>query len=363
MLAYLAALLLLTVGCHAQGEGRAIAFFSMNGVSGPVVLTKNATHMDVDATNLMFDSSMGNLGVDVHRLPITVGASGSPCSESNIGEHYNPTNMLPHAGDLSGGMGGRNLNGVVKRFSAPSNLTLYGENGIIGRSLALHNSSYTGPGEAPIVACANLVHTMMGGGNANVQPCGSLGSQNSKLTMEAVFNGRVSGRIVLRALRAGGATGRGASITSHLFYTDNSATTVGHHWHVHMNRTNGVDCSSVGMIVHRFPLSNGVSIASTSAGTAGREVHSSNDTQLMDLAGRSIAIHAHGMNGMPGPIMACATIRVVRQRSFIAAFGSEGNVTIRQNSEFSSSEVMVNLKNAPSQVSINNVQTPQVSTV
>lgn len=149
------------------------------------------------------------------------------CSNDNIGGHYDPFGAVQslgsnygtycnmnnqtacEVGDLSGKLG-RLSSGAKTYTETTRNLTLFGTNGIIGRSIKIHGSEDV---------CATIVSS-------------TEEQEDAAVTMlQASFTYPVGGTVYMRQVM-----GERAVIFGKLYWVSASSATMNHRWSIHMNQ-------------------------------------------------------------------------------------------------------------------------------
>ena len=149
------------------------------------------------------------------------------CSNDNIGGHFDPFGAVQtlgsnygtycnmnnqtacEVGDLSGKLG-RLSSGAKTYTETTGNLTLFGTNGIIGRSIKIHGSEDV---------CATIVSSTEEQGDAAVT------------MLQASFTYPVGGTVYMRQVM-----GERAIIFGKLYWVNTTGATMNHRWSIHMNQ-------------------------------------------------------------------------------------------------------------------------------
>ncbi|XP_050396767.1 uncharacterized protein LOC126815248 isoform X2 [Patella vulgata] len=176
----------------------------------------------------------------VHTFGILPGASSS-CSAASVAGHFNPfdidtaTDPEPtvgtvdqyEVGDISGKFG--KLSGVSSNDEHfDTNMNLFGPQSIIGRSVVLHKAS-----DGSRWSCGNIVEDISLTGGTLFQA-------------KAEFDTNVRGYVTLSQYVYPDNSMSDTSVEVDLVYSDGSASTPDHNWHVHVKGVDGDDQATTG---------------------------------------------------------------------------------------------------------------------
>eukprot|EP00050_Salpingoeca_kvevrii_P016701 m.57838 g.57838 ORF g.57838 m.57838 type:complete len:744 (+) comp7106_c0_seq1:171-2402(+) len=236
------------IGCAtlaAMSPRQAIVTFSgSDDVTGTITFSQ-VSPVAATKVTLKLTIKNSNAGLyHVHQLPVP--SSGS-CA--GTGGHFNPFQVPStstcsvtspssdcEVGDLSGRHGSLRGFPTATQTYYDENLPLFTANSILGRSVVIHATS---PGN-PRLACGTIVST---------NPTSTASAPATFLPVSQVvttFSGTVSGTITLTQPTNDHLAP--TTILVDLYYTDGSAATTGHTWHVHTDAGagSGSACSVTG---------------------------------------------------------------------------------------------------------------------
>ncbi|KAK6174544.1 hypothetical protein SNE40_017798 [Patella caerulea] len=212
------------------------------GVTGSIKFSQSSGVVEVKTTIKNDLQNLANTAANyhVHTFGISPGASSS-CSAASVAGHFNPfdidtaTDPEPtvgtvdqyEVGDISGKFG--KLSGVSSNAEHfDTNMNLYGTQSIIGRSVVLHKAS-----DGSRWSCGNIVEdTSLTGG--------------TMLQVKAVFDTNVRGYVTLSQYVYPDNSFSDTSVEVDLVYSNGSASTPDHNWHVHAYGVYGDDQAITG---------------------------------------------------------------------------------------------------------------------
>jgi len=318
------------------------ASFDNAGITGHIVFSQASMNGPLTVAVDLLGLEGGAGGYHVHSFPISSG-----CGAESTGGHFLSAAGVD-IGDLSGKHGSlAGLDSVTKTFE-DDELTLFGPQSIIGRSIVIHR-------------------------NENGNPrwvCADIGYPREVKTVVADFfgsdgTGGVEGTITLK--QVADAPDSETSVLVDLRYADEAAaTTVSHKWHVHQElvREAGADaCGAASTGGHWNPndldiaagvyscdgssferavdtcevgdLSGkhgGLSLDSSASG--GKVFYTDVNLPLSgpnSVAGRSIVVHADNLGG---PRIACGSLNIIDDLAVADGGSGDDDATISKGSAF-----------------------------
>lgn len=319
----------------ARSQDYAAATFNQGGVRGMLFFRRQGSSLSVNASDLSLFTN--NVTITIYNLPIQPGSADIACNANRSGGIFNPSMSNPPVGQIA------EVLSDTATFTSTINAAIYGDNGIIGRSVYLTDEL------GVTVACATIVHV---GTRLQEPGCGSgIAAQSS---LEAVFNGRVAGRVTVSSLRET-PENQAEIITVHsnLRFSDASNFYTGVRLDVML--TAGAMCNNTDTNIQSLGTT---SIGNSSAGRLPLTVYSaalSSNLGLGNISSRNLAVI------FMGNVVACAPLLPVVGTHFVADFGAYGAVTIRQNSRFESPQVMISMPQQVTTARINTLRNMAVS--